>query len=198
MKPSVLLSAVFILMGVSCSSAQTSMNSEQWANKAANAALCDNPPCSSLDIAKLIGPMRTEQEWRKLAEEGDKAAQSQQCSAHGFKNDVEPDYYAKVVSWCQNDAELGSGQAEYLLAKLYTNGQGGLAQNWGEAYFWYAVRITDKNISPVERDEAAKHLTPQQLQPLDERIAKWKEKLCATNPTERNAKVERGWHCDNN
>lgn len=170
--------------------------SQKWAMGALNAALCEKPPCQPEAIAKIMGPMRTEQEWRKLAESGDEAAQSQQCSAHGFKNDVGQDYYLKIVTWCRKEAEKGSLSAEYLMAKLYASGQIAVTQSWEETYFWYAVRIGKSNSSLIERDEAAKHLTAQQVKQIDDRVIKWKEQLCASNPTERNAKVMRDWHCE--
>ena len=108
----------FAYLGTALAGSENAMTSEQWATGALNAALCDKPPCSPQSLESLIGPMRTEQEWRTLAEQGDSKAQSQQCSAHGFKNDVDPQYYRKIVRWCRSDAEQGSVQGEYLLAKL--------------------------------------------------------------------------------
>jgi len=172
------------------------MTSRQWAEGALNAALCEKPPCSHQSIENMVGPERTEIEWRRLAENGDKKAQSEQCGAHGFHNDVDSDYYKKIVSWCRSDAEEGNIQAEYLLGDLYARGQGGLSQSWEEAYFWHAVRILD-NIPSTERDGMAKHLTPMQIVLQDERVIKWKEKLCASHPAERNAIVMRDWHCKN-
>ena len=139
--------------------------------------------------------MRTEKEWRKFAENGDQAAQSEQCATHGFKKDVDPEYYQKIIAWCQNDAEKGSNGGETLLAKLYASGQSGIPQSWGDAYFWYAVSITDSHIPTTERDEAAKHLSSEQIKHVGERIKKWKEKLCASTPTNRNEIVQRDWHC---
>jgi hypothetical protein len=74
-------------------------------------------------LASIVGPMRTEDEWKHFAENGDQIAQSEQCSAHGFKNDVDPYYYQKIISWCRNDAEKGDVSGETLLAKLYAAGQ---------------------------------------------------------------------------
>jgi hypothetical protein len=146
-------------------------------------------------IERLIGPMRTDSEWRNLAENGDPTAQSTECALHGFKNDVDPAYYQKILLWCRHDADKGGVQEEYLLANLYASGRSGFPQDWEEAYFWYAVRIDDSHIPTTERDEAKNHLTDQQIKLVDERVAKWKENLCASNPTEHNARVERDWHC---
>lgn len=174
---------------------QKGMTSEQWAAGAVNAALCEKPPCSARSIEEIFGPMRTDNEWKLLAEKGDRQAQSQQCGSHGIKKDVAPDYYLKVVSWCRNDADQGSLQAAYLLGNLYSTGEGGLSQSWPDAYFWYAVRIVDKHVAVTQRDAAAKHLTAEQISVAEQRIKDWKEKLCASSPTTRNAKVQREMHC---
>ena len=146
-------------------------------------------------IEHVVGPMRTDKEWGELAEAGDQAAQSEQCSMHGFRKDVEADFYRKIVTWCFGDAEKGSVASEYLLAKLYESGEGGLPQSWENAYFWYAVRITDDHISTVELNEVKKHLLDQQIKATNEKVTNWKTTLCASKPTERNAAVMREWHC---
>lgn len=170
--------------------------SEQWVHGAVNAALCEKQPCPSKSLEELVGPMRSEIEWRKLAENGDSSAQSQQCSTHGFEKDVDPEYYQKVVSWCRTDAEKGNAQSQFLLAGLYANGHANLPQSWEEAYFWYALWAVAANRRTTERDEAATHLNAQQIDSVNERIVKWKERLCASNPTERNAIIWRSAYCN--
>lgn len=99
MKLSNFLTIILLLVVITNSAAQSGVDnstvSQKWVEGALNAALCEKPPCKPQSIANIVGPMRTEQEWRKLAEGGDEMAQSQQCSAHGFKNDVAPRLLSK-------------------------------------------------------------------------------------------------------
>jgi hypothetical protein len=190
---------VFAACFSSLALAEQAMTSEQWAAGAVGAAFCEKPPCrpfkSLKDLEALMGPMKTDKEWRQLAESGDERAQATQCNMHGFKKDVDKAYYLKIVGWCKNEAEKGGISDALLLARLYASGEGGLSQSWTESYFWHAVRITNEHISIAERNAAAKHLTPQELTSADQRIQQWKENLCASSPTERNAIVMRDWHC---
>lgn len=182
-------------MAVSYTHAKRSMTSEQWVHDALNAAYCEKQPCSPQSIESLVGPMRTEQEWRRLAESGDETAQSEQCSVHGTGNDIDPEYHQKVVSWCRRDAEAGNPQSQYLLARLYANGQANLPQSWVEAYFWYSVWGLPSGRRTTERDDAATHLKTQQIKAVNDRIAKWKERLCKSDPKDRNAIVWRSEYC---
>ena len=124
-------------------------------------------------------------EWRKLAEGGDTTAQSKLCFMHGLKKDVDPDYYRKIVTWCRNGAEMGDVPSEYVLAKFYESGKGGFSQSWEDVYFWYEVILTHAYSPTKTRDEAKKHLNAQQIKRVDEKVAQWKEKFCASGPSEK-------------
>jgi hypothetical protein len=109
-------------------------------------------------IESVVGPIHSDKEWKELAEKGDKTAQYEQCSTYAFKKNVDTDFLPKLSLWCRKSAEEGDLAAEFFLANLYATGQGGLTQDWKEAYFWYSAKIIDNQSPTTERDAAAKHL----------------------------------------
>lgn len=94
--------------------------------------------------------------------------------------------YAEAAKWLRRAAEQGDPVAieAYLpLAGLYATGRG-VPQDWAEAYFWYSLNLeTPREQGYLKmglgtpevqlRDEAAKHLTPEQIAAVKKRLQEW-------------------------
>lgn len=168
---------------------------KQWTEKRFDNPLCEKPPCAKESLADIMGPMRSDEEWRRFAEQGEKKAQDQQCSSHGNKADVDQDYYLKVVQWCHDSANTGDLGAIYLLGNLYAKGEGGLEQSWEDAYFWFALAPKNAERFHTRKDEIAQNLSQEQIISIEKRVEGWKNKLCSSKPTTRNELVRRDNHC---
>jgi uncharacterized protein len=70
-------------------------------------------------------------------------------------------------------AEQGLPAAQNGLGILYQ--QPGVTQNYEEAYFWLTVASQSGNKQSIPaRDQAAQHLTPQQITDAEKRASEWK------------------------
>lgn len=90
----------------------------------------------------------------------------------------------EAEKWLRKAAEQGNVDAQIDLAVLYANGQG-VKQDWIEAYFWYSVAVNQRDMISnhyitddwvVGRDNAAKHLNPEQRKAVDMRLKEWTPK----------------------
>jgi hypothetical protein len=88
-----------------------------------------------------------------------------------------PRDYAQAAAWYRQAAEQGDAEAQGSLGFLYGIGEG-MPRDYAEAYFWYGLGAAGKlDASDVKdlRDDAASHLTPDELACAQERVRKWFE-----------------------
>lgn len=80
----------------------------------------------------------------------------------------------QAVKWYRKAAEKGVVNAQFELGRHYMSGKG-VEQDYESAYFWLglaAIRGEDPR-AMTKRDEAAEHLTEEQLQTLWQRLDEW-------------------------
>jgi hypothetical protein len=117
--------------------------------------------------------------YRKAADQGLSDAQYNLGVFYEKGRAVSQDY-AQAFYWYSKAAEQGSAVAQDNLAVLYESGQG-VPQDYTLAYFWLDLAASGKidGVMPEEldawRDEAASHLTPQELSKARERVRQWSE-----------------------
>ena len=119
--------------------------------------------------------------YRKAAEQGYADAQGNLCEMYGDGHGV-PQDYAQALAWCHKAAEQGLAPAQYSLGASYYNGLG-VKQDYEEAYFWFDIAAAGKlkwaNVKQEDvykyRDEAASHLSPDELTRAQERARQWFE-----------------------
>jgi TPR repeat protein len=145
--------------------------------------------------AKGIG---VKQDWaaaatwsRKAAEQGNANGQY----ALGFLTEagrgVKQDD-AEAAKWYVKAARQGDTAAQYSLAGMYSRGAG-VTQNWQAAYFWSSLAAyTGEEIPRKLAEDAAKHLTPEQVTALDEHINAWKPVKTVIAPEKPKAKKVAG------
>lgn len=109
--------------------------------------------------------------YRRAAAEGDRDAQSGLGGLYAAGNGVEQDY-EKAAAWYRRAAEGGIANAQHQLGLMYLAGRG-VEQDYEEAYFWLALGAKEFDEAMEQRDEAAEHLTDEELETLWERLAKW-------------------------
>lgn len=119
--------------------------------------------------------------YRKAAEQGYADAQGNLCEMYGDGHGV-PQDYAQALAWCRKAAEQGLAPAQYSLGASYYQGHG-VPQDYAEAYFWFDVaeagKFKSSNVKQEDvykyRDEAATHLSPDELTSAQERARQWFE-----------------------
>ena len=117
--------------------------------------------------------------FRKAADQGNDEAQHNLGVLYRDGQGV-PQDYAQAALWFRKAAEQGNANAQYLLGLQYGGGLG-VPQDYAEAYFWLDLAAAGKpNASDSKqiakfRDEAASHLTPDDLSREQERARKWFE-----------------------
>ncbi|MEZ0223479.1 MAG: tetratricopeptide repeat protein [Alphaproteobacteria bacterium] len=127
--------------------------------------------------AKGIG---VKQDWAQAATWSRKSAEKGNASgqyALGFLTEtgrgVKRDD-TEAAKWYVKAAKQGDTAAQYALADLYGRGAG-VQQNWQAAYFWSSLSAYTGEDAPRKlAQDTAKHLTPEQVAALDERVNAWK------------------------
>lgn len=103
----------------------------------------------------------------KAALTGNSAAETKTCYAYQAGQGV-PQDFGKALNWCILAASQGNVIAENNLAAEYANDEDGYT-NYRKAYFWADIAAASSVSSKLQkmsaqlRDEAAKHLTPDEL-----------------------------------
>ena len=85
--------------------------------------LCSSAFCADIDT------------WKKLAEQGDAAAQALLGNAY-YKGEGVTQDYKESVTWCLKAAEQGDASAQALLGDAYYTGKG-VTQDHKEGVTWY-------------------------------------------------------------
>ena len=116
-------------------------------------------------------------EWyRKAAETGDVAGQLHLAALYrdggkGFVRDM-----AQAAEWYRRAAEQGDAGAQGTLGLLYAYGQG-VAHNDVEAYYWLDLAAAAKGPNQekyaANRQMIGTHITAEELEAVQERVAKW-------------------------
>lgn len=87
-----------------------------------------------------------------------------------------PQDYATAIYWYRQGAERGDSDSQLALGLNYIEGKG-VEKNYSEAYFWLSLSDKAGNTNADKpRDEAATHLTPEQLAEQDARAGSWQAK----------------------
>lgn len=102
------------------------------------------PPVTVADVNNLEG-------LRKLADQGDPAAQFAMGARYATGEEVKQDY-AEAVNWFARAAEQGHVNAQAMLGAYYGVGRG-VPQDLGKAYFWSIL-------AQAGGDEASKYRIP--------------------------------------
>lgn len=96
----------------------------------------------------------------------------------------EAGYVQKQRQYTNHYAESGSAAAQYEVGSLYADGfidpcesDRSVAQDFIEAYFWFSLAANaGEQKAAAARDAAMKHLNPEQLSTVQQRIKNWKPK----------------------
>ena len=87
--------------------------------------------------------------------------------------------YAEALKWYRKAADQGLALAQNNLGVLYSRGDG-VAQDDGEAYFWFNLAAASAEPGPVQesaasnRDLLAAKLAPERLAALQKRAREWR------------------------
>jgi hypothetical protein len=117
--------------------------------------------------------------YRKAAEQGDVDAEYSLGMMYEDGQGV-PQDDTQAAAWLRKAAEQGDADAQWSLGGLYLDGQG-VPRSYAEAYFWYDLATAGKQDASDSkqvakyRDEAASHLTPDELARVHERLRMWFE-----------------------
>jgi TPR repeat protein len=121
--------------------------------------------------------LRQAAEWyRRAAEKGDVAGELHLAALYrdggkGFPRDMD-----QAAEWYRRAAEQGDASAQGTLGLLYSIGQG-VPQDYVEAYYWLdlaaAVEGPRQQQYAQNRQMAGTHITVDELEEIEERVAKW-------------------------
>ena len=116
-------------------------------------------------------------EWyRRAAEKGNVAGELHLAALYrdggkGFVRDM-----AQAAAWYRRAAEQGDAGAQGTLGLLYSVGQG-VAHNDVEAYYWLDLAAAAKGPNQekyaANRQMIGTHITAEELEAVQERVAKW-------------------------
>ncbi len=114
--------------------------------------------------------------YRKAAEQGNTAGEIHLAELYRDGRGVDRDK-TQAADWYRKAADQGDAGAQGTLAMLYVMGQG-VPQNDVEAYFWLdlaaAVKTPRQDQYIANRQNVGTRITTDELQQLQERVAKWK------------------------
>jgi hypothetical protein len=114
--------------------------------------------------------------YRKAAEQGNAAGEVHLAELYRDGRGVDRDK-TQAADWYRKAADQGDAGAQGTLAMLYVMGQG-VPQNDAEAYFWLdlaaAVKTPRQDQYIANRQNVGTRITADELQQLQERVAKWK------------------------
>ncbi len=115
--------------------------------------------------------------FQKVAEQGDVSGELHLAALYrdggkGFPRDM-----AQAAAWYRKAAEQGDAGAQGTLGTLYSMGQG-VPQNYVEAYYWLdlaaAVKGPNQERFAANRQMVGAHITADELEAVQERVAAWK------------------------
>jgi TPR repeat protein len=123
---------------------------------------------------------KTAAEWyRKAADKGDIAGELHLAALYrdggkGFQRDM-----AQAAQWYRKAADQGDAEAEGTMGTLCSMGQG-VEQSYAEAYFWLDLAAAVKGPKQAQyaasRQMMGAHITTDELEAVQERVAAWKAK----------------------
>ena len=91
-----------------------------------------------------------------------------------------PQSDAEAAKWWHEAAQQGHRSAQGELGTLYLRGLG-VTQDYEEAYFWLILAATcGKGSYATLRDQASRHLTPQQVSSVQTRARQWNQTPATT------------------
>lgn len=124
-------------------------------------------------------PKGAENVLREAAQRGDAVAQHDLGLLYYDGKGVTQDY-AEAAIWYGKAAAQGELKSQVKLGSLYMNGQG-VPQDYEEAYFWLILAATcGKGSYATLRDQASRHLTPQQVSSVQTRARQWNQTPATT------------------
>jgi uncharacterized protein len=113
--------------------------------------------------------------WYQMgAEQGDLGAQEKMGGMYKKGNGVKQSA-EEAVKWFRKAADQGGRAGQCELGQMYLRGEG-IKQDYAEAYFWMSlVQIHSPTTTPQDLAiaAAAEHLSPQQIDELQKRVATW-------------------------
>lgn len=81
--------------------------------------------------------------------------------------------YDGAVSWFNKAAEQGEADAQFLLGRMYYDGNS-ISQDYVEAYKWFSIAAANGvTVAPRYRDGLARSMTPEQIAEGTKRSAEW-------------------------
>jgi TPR repeat protein len=125
--------------------------------------------------------------YRKAADKGDIGGEIHLASLYRDGSKKFPRDMVQAASWYRKAAEQGDASAQGILGVLYSIGQG-VPRNDVEAYYWLdlaaAVKGPDQEKYAANRQMIGTHITVDQQEDVQERVAQWKAAHPRPNTTE--------------
>lgn len=124
--------------------------------------------------------------WMKKAAEQENAVAENFLSVLYSEGWGVPKDDAHAIFWLRRAAEDGNAYSQYSLGWAYEDGIGHVYQDYAEAYYWLDLATQeddshkDRKKALKRRNEAALHLTPEELSTEQERVRVWLEQHPAT------------------
>ena len=85
--------------------------------------------------------------------------------------------YAEAVSWFNKAAEQGEADAQFLLGRMYYDGNS-ISQDYVEAYKWFSIAaVNGVPVAPRYRDGIAESMSAEQIAEGAKRSVEWLEKF---------------------
>ena len=144
----------------------------------------DAADCANAAVLLNTDGPKVVAECRRLADQGDAAAQNMLGNIFAIGTDDVPYDDDEAIKWYRKSAEQGFGHAQYNLAIMYVNGSG-VAQDIVQAYMWFNLSAESyppgiqRKIVLKARDFLIKNITPVQIGEAQRLAREWKPK---TNP----------------
>lgn len=124
--------------------------------------------------------------YRKAADQGSSAAQIKLADLYRDGRGVSRDM-AQAVVWYRKAADQGDAGAQGTLGLLYSVGMG-VAQDYVEAYYWLdlasSVPGPNQGRYMTNRQSVGEHITTDQQQAVEDRVAAWKAAHPHANPAQ--------------
>lgn len=116
-------------------------------------------------------------EWyRRAAEKGDISGEMHLAALYRDGGKGFPREMAQAAAWYRKAAEQGDGTAQATLGVLYSIGQG-VPRSDVESYYWLdlaaAVKGPNQEKYAANRQMIGAHITTDELEEVEERVAKW-------------------------
>jgi hypothetical protein len=125
--------------------------------------------------------------YRKAADKGDIGGELHLASLYRDGSKKFPRDMVQAAAWYRKAAEQGDAGAQGILGVLYSIGQG-VPRSDVEAYFWLdlaaAVKGPDQEKYAANRQMIGTHITVDQQEDVQERVAQWKAAHPRPNTTE--------------